>query len=420
MTQQDGTGARRRGSHTAAGARRGPARPAGTRRVRLRRRTAGTALAALAVAALTASQAPGAVGPKDARKPWNPARTGPPYPAGADDGSYHVELPPLDGVDGTGPDRAASARAKAHSGIPATVLRAYRNAERVVRATDPGCGLRWELLAALGKVESGQARGGDVRADGTTRRPILGPVLDGNGFARIEDSDGGAWDGDGEFDRAVGPMQFIPTTWRGWGADGNGDGREDPHNIHDAALAAGRYLCAGDRDLTSAAQLRAAILSYNRSTAYVRTVLAWFAFYREGTHIVPDGAGVLPSSPGAGSKGNKGNEANNGNRANDGNKERKGGKDGRAGDGRSGPGPGSPGTGNGGATSGPERPGPRPTGSGSPDEDGSGGPGGPSTPPDCPDDTGSPSPGPTGAESPTPTPSPTGSDGPCERDTDLR
>ncbi|OEV19807.1 hypothetical protein AN219_27625, partial [Streptomyces nanshensis] len=75
------------------------------------------------------------------------------------------------------------------------------------------------------------ARGGDLRSDGTTRRPILGPVLDGDGFARITDTDGGAWDGDTRFDRAVGPMQFIPGTWRSWGADGNGDGRKDPHNI---------------------------------------------------------------------------------------------------------------------------------------------------------------------------------------------
>lgn len=46
-------------------------------------------------------------------------------------------------------------------------------------------------------------------------------------------------------------MQFIPSTWSnggpdgtGWGADGNGDGKKDPHNVFDAALAAGGYLCA--------------------------------------------------------------------------------------------------------------------------------------------------------------------------------
>ncbi|MFI8848682.1 lytic transglycosylase domain-containing protein [Streptomyces sp. NPDC053499] len=417
MTQHQ-AGRRRGGSHTAAGARRGPARPAGGRRVRLRRRTAGTALAALAIAALTASQAPGAVGPKEARKPWHSPGAGSPHPSGgADDGSYHIELPPLDVADGGRPVRDPHLRLSAPSGIPATVLLAYKNAEKAVRTQDPGCRLRWELLAALGKVESGQARGGDVGPDGTTRSPILGPVLDGNGFARIEDSDGGAWDGDTRFDRAVGPMQFIPTTWQRWGADGNGDGRADPHNVHDAALAAGRYLCAGDRDLAEAPQLRAAILSYNHSTAYLRTVLAWFDFYRRGAHAVPDGKGVLPTSPGAGSAGES-DKDRNAHRAGKG----PGGGGGTSGPGRKDKAPsrgpsGSGGTGPGGGSPGSGEPGPRPTGPGSPDEDGSSGPGGPSTPPGCPDDTGSPSPGPTGSESPTPVPSPTGSDGPCESGT---
>ncbi|MEU3195064.1 lytic transglycosylase domain-containing protein, partial [Streptomyces sp. NPDC006992] len=396
MTQQEGTRARRGGSHTAAGVRSAPARPGGGRRVRLRRRAAGTALAALAVAALTASQAPGAVGPPEAREPWKPVRTGTPYPEGAaDDGSYHVELPPLADPDGIRSARTPGLRdrAEAESGIPATVLRAYRNAERRLRAQDPGCGLRWELLAALGKVESGQARGGDLRSDGTTRRPILGPVLDGGGFARITDTDGGAWDGDTRFDRAVGPMQFIPGTWRSWGADGNGDGRKDPHNIHDAALAAGRYLCAGDRDLTRPAQLRAAVLSYNHSGAYLRTVLAWFDFYREGTHAVPDGEGVLPTSPGAG--GADKTRDGSGKKDRSSKKEEKG-KGGGATPGGGTSGSGSPGGGGGAEPGG--GPSPRPTGSvsGSPDPDDSGTPGGGSgESPGCPQDSGSPTPGPT-------------------------
>lgn len=124
------------------------------------------------------------------------------------------------------------------------MLAAYRRAEQAVGASDPRCGLRWQLLAAIGKVESGQARGGQVDAAGTTLRPILGPVLDGNGFANISDTDGGAYDGDARYDRAVGPMQFIPSTWAAWGQDGNGDGKRDPGNVYDAALAAGRYLCS--------------------------------------------------------------------------------------------------------------------------------------------------------------------------------
>ncbi|WP_259334354.1 lytic transglycosylase domain-containing protein, partial [Streptomyces anthocyanicus] len=180
------------------------------------------------------------------------------------------------------------------------VLRAYRAAETAVGRTDPGCRLPWELLAAIGKVESGQARGGAVDRNGTTLGRITGPPLDGRGFALIRDTDGGAHDGDTVYDRAVGPMQFLPSTWARWGADGNGDGRADPNNVFDAALAAGHYLCVGDRDLGRAADLDRAVLSYNNSRTYLRLVRYWLEFYSRGVHPVPDGEGVLPRSPGAG------------------------------------------------------------------------------------------------------------------------
>ncbi|WP_019546476.1 lytic murein transglycosylase [Streptomyces sulphureus] len=271
---------------------------------RIRRGTAGTALAVVAVAALTASQAPGSASTGQG----TPRDEGPdeswtiPDNAPSDD-VYHTELPPLRSPLSPGPpSRGAVERVREQSGIPATVLAAYRKAERSVGRTAPRCRLPWELLAAIGRVESGQARGGDVTAEGTTRRPILGPVLDGDGFARITDTDSGRYDGDRTFDRAVGPMQFIPSTWAAWGADGNGDGRKDPHNIFDAALAAGHYLCAGERDLAVKADLERAVLSYNHSRDYLRTVLSWFEFYRGGAHAVPDGKGALPSTSGAGGK----------------------------------------------------------------------------------------------------------------------
>ncbi len=143
-------------------------------------------------------------------------------------------------------------------------------------------------------MESGQARGGRVTADGTTVTPILGPQLDGNGFALIRDTDNGAYDGNRMYDQAVGPMQFIPSTWEWAGRDGNGDGRRDPNNVYDAALAAGHYLCRFDWDLSEQGDLRKAILSYNNSTDYLNTVLSWLEFYRKGTHEVPDGTGALP------------------------------------------------------------------------------------------------------------------------------
>ncbi|WP_052757635.1 lytic transglycosylase domain-containing protein [Streptomyces yangpuensis] len=282
---------------------------------RLRRGTTAALVCALTAAALTASRGPaGAV--------WDTAVTAGgsadrPLPAqeSGGDSAYFTELPPLvspqpppvllpDGPPETRPQEqpapqpaTAVAVGGASQGIPASVLAAYQRAEETVGQSDPGCGLRWQLLAAIGKVESGQARGGQVDAAGTTLRPILGPVLDGNGFANIADTDGGAYDGDARYDRAVGPMQFIPSTWAAWGQDADGDGRRNPNNVHDAALAAARYLCAGTRDLRVEADLDRAVLSYNRSTEYLRTVRSWFTYYLKGTHEVPDSGGTTAPAP---------------------------------------------------------------------------------------------------------------------------
>ncbi|MGY0067087.1 lytic transglycosylase domain-containing protein [Streptomyces sp. QTS137] len=285
------------------------ARPRHRRSGGARRRLRTTALAVTAVAALTASQAPGLTPDvKGARATpstdddhASTAGSGPyAEPAPPGDGSYHTELPPLKDSDVASAAPVTTRNLRSQSGIPATVLRAYRAAETSVGRTDPGCRLPWELLAAIGKVESGQARGGAVDQNGTTLGRITGPPLNGRGFALIRDSDRGAHDGDTVYDRAVGPMQFLPSTWARWGVDGNGDGRADPNNIFDAALAAGHYLCAGDRNLARAADLDRAILSYNHSRAYLNLVRHWLEFYGRGVHTVPDGRGVIPKSPGAG------------------------------------------------------------------------------------------------------------------------
>ncbi|MGW2105632.1 lytic murein transglycosylase [Streptomyces sp. NPDC001948] len=268
----------------------------------MRRGLGGTAAAVVAMAALTASQAPG-IAAHQAPPKERPHADEVTWSHVPNDDSYHTELPPLQSPK---PPKAgkkqspAAARSWAEAGIPATVLAAYRKAQSALGKTDPGCRLPWQLLAAIGKVESGQAGGGRVDAQGTTLTPILGPVLNGAGFANIPDTDGGAYDGDRNYDRAVGPMQFIPSTWAHWGQDGNGDGRRDPNNIYDAALAAGHYLCAGPRDLSVKADLDRAILSYNHSDTYLRTVLSWLEFYRKGIHPVADGKGTVPKSPGAG------------------------------------------------------------------------------------------------------------------------
>ncbi|MDQ1642684.1 MAG: hypothetical protein QOJ90_2035 [Actinomycetota bacterium] len=177
--------------------------------------------------------------------------------------------------------------------IPARVLAAYRAAAVATSRVDPTCHLTWPLLAGIGRIESGHARGGAVDASGRTLTPILGPVLSGgSGFAAIRDTDNGRFDGDPVWDRAVGPMQFIPSSWARYGRDGNGDGRADPHNVDDAALASAAYLCAGDRDLRDTAQLRRAVFGYNNSWDYVATVLAWAGAYAGGGFVaVPSGGG---------------------------------------------------------------------------------------------------------------------------------
>ncbi|WUU84594.1 lytic murein transglycosylase [Streptomyces cellulosae] len=266
---------------------------------RLRKGAATTAVAAVAVAALSASQAPGVTVDGQGGQSTGDATSAP--DTAADDSAtgnspYYTDLPPLNSPNpspsaGSG---ATGNQSAAEAGIPATVLDAYKQAEATLRTKKPGCNLPWQLLAAIGKVESGQARGGRVTADGTTVTPILGPQLDGNGFALIRDTDNGAYDGNRMYDQAVGPMQFIPSTWEWAGRDGNGDGRRDPNNVYDAALAAGHYLCRFDWDLSEQGDLRKAILSYNNSTDYLNTVLSWLEFYRKGTHEVPDGTGALP------------------------------------------------------------------------------------------------------------------------------
>lgn len=273
---------------------------------RLRRGAAGTAVAAAAMAALSASQAPGFLPVAHASTHGSQSVVTPPPGPEIDGGSplYVTALPPLntptapaDPTAGApGGDPVISVPAGGAS-LPATVFDAYQRAQQVVAETNPGCHLPWELLAAIGQVESGQARGGAVDANGTTYSPILGPVLNGNGFADISDTDGGAYDGDPVHDRAVGPMQFIPSTWATWGADGNGDGVRDPNNIYDAALAAAHYLCADGRDLAVPSDMDRAILGYNHSQAYLDLVKSWYEHFRQGGAVaVPDRAGT----PGSG------------------------------------------------------------------------------------------------------------------------
>jgi uncharacterized protein YlxW (UPF0749 family) len=152
------------------------------------------------------------------------------------------------------------------SGMTTVAYDAYKHAEAQVRAEQPSCGLRWELLAAIGKTESNHGMG-RLDSTGLTTPPILGIPIGG-------DTDGGLIDTDPAVDHAVGPMQFIPSTWKRWGADGNSDGLVDVNNIYDESLAAGRYLCAsaGADTLNTRDGVIRAIWAYNPNEDYLRTV----------------------------------------------------------------------------------------------------------------------------------------------------
>ncbi len=144
-----------------------------------------------------------------------------------------------------------------------------------VAASPLDCNLTVSLLAAIGQVESGNLVGHGLDSEHRAVPAILGPVLDGKRFAAIEDTDDGRLDGDKVWDRAVGPMQFVPASWRVAGVDMDGDGRRDPQDVDDAAGTAMVYLCAGGRDLATEEGLNDAVLSYNHSASYLRLVLAW-------------------------------------------------------------------------------------------------------------------------------------------------
>ena len=191
----------------------------------------------------------------------------------------------------TGPETLTqwASQVAAASGVPARALSAYGNAELAMRADQPKCKISWATLAGIGRIESnhGQYAGAVLGADGRPSKPIIGVPLDGSaGVQAIGDTDGGRYDGDAGVDRAVGPMQFIPSTWRKWASDGNGDGLGDPQQIDDAALAAARYLCAGGRDMASPSGWWAGILSYNNSTEYAQKVFGLADGYAKAAQSV--------------------------------------------------------------------------------------------------------------------------------------
>jgi hypothetical protein len=107
-------------------------------------------------------------------------------------------------------------------------------------------GLSWTVLAAIGQIES---------ADGQN----MGPSTAG----------------------ALGPMQFLLSTWQTWGTDGFGDtGPPNIMNPYDAVPSAARLLCA-DGAASGGAGLRTAIFDYNHASWYVNEVLTLAGEYAQ-------------------------------------------------------------------------------------------------------------------------------------------
>jgi membrane-bound lytic murein transglycosylase B len=255
-------------------------------------------LAGVGAGSATATQAP------DEQQP--PAR----LPDGTSVPAQAIEAPAsVSSADGIAPGIGAQGAAQVVStastaGIPSAALAAYQRAETVINAADETCNLTWQLVAAIGRVESDHGRfaGNSLDDQGVARPGIFGIALDGaNQTQAIADTDAGQFDSDAQWDRAVGPMQFIPSTWSVVGVDADGDGRRDPQDIDDAALASAVYLCSGEDDLSLVAGQRSAVYRYNHSESYVDLVLSIMTAYLDGEYTsVPNGttaAGYIQPAP---------------------------------------------------------------------------------------------------------------------------
>lgn len=168
--------------------------------------------------------------------------------------------------------------------IPLVAYEAYVAASAAAPTIAPDCAVDWTIVAALAQMESAHGRvdGGELLPNGDVQPPIRGAALDGtNGTEPMPDSDAGELDGDPTWDRAVGPLQFIPRSWRELGRDGNADGVADPNNLYDAALSAAAHLCIrSPGNYADRAALREAFVTYNESGRYADEVLAWVDHYR--------------------------------------------------------------------------------------------------------------------------------------------
>ena len=198
--------------------------------------------------------------------------------------------------------------------IPLVALNAYVRAQNTLAAEARSCGIHWSQLAGIGGVESshGHFGGSTLDVNGNATVKIYGLQLNGDDLsasaigapteatgepnedndllqlARITDTDDGLLDGDRVFDRAVGPMQFIPTTWFLYEPDGNDDGEADPQNVYDAALASARYLCDAPGSMVTTDGEQSGYFAYNQSEEYARRVTRTGRRYHVQLDVSPE------------------------------------------------------------------------------------------------------------------------------------
>ncbi len=97
----------------------------------------------------------------------------------------------------------------------------------------------------------------------------------------------------GSFAGALGPAQFIPTSFVKYGADGNNDGKRDPFNIDDSIVSIANYMkLAGWKEDADLKRRRQAIWIYNHHDVYVNTILMIYCnLVTEGEKYKPENQG---------------------------------------------------------------------------------------------------------------------------------
>ncbi|MFT4200093.1 lytic murein transglycosylase [Gordonia sp. (in: high G+C Gram-positive bacteria)] len=161
--------------------------------------------------------------------------------------------------------------------IPERALRSYAYAAAAMGKAQPGCGLGWSTLAAIGDISSdhGSASSGIITGEGIVV-PALRNLTQANpAHAKpAADTDAGKYDGNETIDVTMGPMQILPSRWEQFATDADNDGRADPDNYDDATLTAARFLCAAGGNLRNGEGWANAVSQFNRTPGFVEKVHA--------------------------------------------------------------------------------------------------------------------------------------------------